>query len=76
MSSYDGWTAGRHWRQAMGLTELAMEVRDPICASTLSAQALVHLAAAQLLLDHPPVDVLEAYPVESGVEPPRNWRNG
>lgn len=76
MSNYDGWTAGRHWREAMGLTELTAGNRGHVHASVLSAQALVHLAAAQLLLDHPPVDVLEAYPVESGVEPPRNWRNG
>jgi hypothetical protein len=30
---------------------------------------------ARLLLDHPSVDVLDAYPVECGVEPPRDWRD-
>ncbi len=58
----------------MGLTEVAAGVRDPIRASAFSAHALVHLAAAQLLLDHPPVDVMEAYPVEAGIEPPKDWR--
>lgn len=75
MSNYDGWTAGRHWREAMGLTELTAGNRGHVHASVLSAQALVHLAAAQLLLDHPPVDVPETYPV-GAAEPPRDWRNG
>lgn len=70
------WTAGRHWREAMALLDRAMGDGDQVRATRDNGQALVHLAAVRLLLDHPPVDVLDAYPVECGAEPPRDWRDG
>ena len=74
---FDGWTAGRHWREAMTLGGFITPSSDPERATAHTNQALFHLAAARLLLDHDPVDVLEAYPVEAGVEPPRrgDWRD-
>lgn len=76
MGNYQGWTAGQHWQQAMADLDWANEVTDAVESAASSQQAVVHLAAARLLLDHPPVDVLDAYPVELGVEPPEDWRRG
>lgn len=56
MSNYHHWTAGRHWREAMRLGNWIAPHQDPAACTAHATQALFHLAAAQLLLDHPPVD--------------------
>lgn len=69
------WTAGRHWREAMTLGGEAADVTDSsVRGSWLANRALFHLAAAQLLLDHPPWDFDEMYPVD-GPGPSRDWRD-
>jgi len=59
---FDGWTAGDHWQQAMDQTERANEQEDPTKAALGIALANVHLAAARLLLDHPPIDGMSSRP--------------
>lgn len=77
-------SAGEHWQAAMELlatSKLGAERSDQLGvremqAAVWSAQlAQAHLEAARLLLDHPPVDVLDAYPPERGVQPPKDWRD-
>lgn len=75
MSNYQGWTAGRHWREAMRLGDWIAPHQDPAACTAHATQALFHLAAARLLLDHPPVPFEVAYPLD-GPEPPDDWRNG
>jgi hypothetical protein len=75
MSNYKDWTAGRHWHEAMALLERADESGSIDDKELAVERAVAHLAVARLLLAHPPVDVLDAYPVERDVEPPKDWRD-
>ena len=54
MSNYNSWTAGQHWREAMQLGNWVLPHHDPAACTAHATQALFHLAAARLLLDHPP----------------------
>lgn len=74
--AYAGWTAGDHWAAGCACMAAAHRQGEPRWARQVNASlAAAHLAAARMLLDHPPVDILDAYPVERGVEPPKDWRN-
>jgi len=55
MSSYEGWTAGKHWNEGMALGGQAANAGDDaVTDAWLTSRAAFHLAAARLLLNHPP----------------------
>jgi hypothetical protein len=68
------WTAGRHWREAMALGGFVSPSHDPERATAYATQALFHLAAAQLLLDHNPTPFAHLYSGDSGAS--EDWRQG
>lgn len=76
MGNYSDWAAGRHWRAGMEALTLARDGNEetPEGTTACATVAPAHLAAAKLLLDHPPVDVLDQYPL-AGRRPSTDWRN-
>lgn len=74
-TSIGDWSVGDHWHAAVGYLDSARNHPTHDDRALWVSAAQTHLAMARLLLDHPPVDVLDAYPVERGVEPPRDWRD-
>jgi ankyrin repeat protein len=75
---YGDWTAGKHWRQAAAHTQFAKDAVGMTDERSILhwAAATAHATMAKVLLDHPPVDVLDTYLVELGAEPPEDWRLG
>jgi len=55
LNNYSDWTAGQHWQAAVEALVMARDDMDtPTEAGACASIAMAHLAAAQLLLDHPP----------------------
>lgn len=69
------WSVGDHWQEAGSYLDTARSHSTHEDRALWVSTAQAHLDMARLLLDHPPVDVLDAYPVERGVEPPKDWRD-
>lgn len=69
------WSVGDHWQEAGGYLDSVRNHPTHDDRALWVGAARAHLDMVRLLLDHPPVDVLDAYPVD-GPGPARDWRDG